>query len=600
MRPKATLTTYRHRCLRRRLGLLTLPLLLLNTLAHAGVQLVVEGVDDTLKGPVTAGVALSQYATREVSEAQVQRLYERAPAQVKAALQPYGYYDASVDGRIEQIGTDWRVTLHVTQGEPVRVTSVDVTLDRTAADIPGIRRAERAIEKFKDQPLNDGSYDTARDALSYALTANGFLDARLVTRRVEVNRGEHSAAIKLAWDVGQRYRYGQVHFEGSQFRDGFLDRYVPFKSGDYFSQGQLLQLQQALNGADYFSVVNVLPNIDDAKHGVVDVNVQLAPAKRTIYTGGPFIGTDTGLGVRGGMERRWVNRRGHKWKNELVLAQRLKTLSTLYSIPMPGDNQRSFNFGANFRDADTATSKSRTLELVANESRLWHGWTRTIGLHALSGTFTVGKKSGEKDNAEGLEHGRSTLFYPEASLSRKKVDNPTFVRDGWSIDLYARSTVGTLLSDTSFSQLAADAKWIHAFTRRDRLILRGSAGYTWTDDFDSLPPQLRFFAGGDRSVRGYGFQTIGPRNSFGRVIGGRSQLVASTEVEHYFTKNWGMAAFVDAGNAFSGVDYRPRVGAGLGVRWLSPVGMIRVDLGTPINDARNHGVELHLVIGPDL
>jgi translocation and assembly module TamA len=101
-------------------------------------------------------------------------------------------------------------------------------------------------------------------------------------------------------------------------------------------------------------------------------------------------------------------------------------------------------------------------------------------------------------------------------------------------------------------------------------------------------------------VRGYGFQAIGPRNSYDRVIGGRNLLVASSEVEHYFTRNWGMAAFVDAGNAFNGTDYRPRIGAGLGVRWLSPVGMIRVDLGTPIHDKREHGVQLHLVIGPDL
>ena len=111
---------------------------------------------------------------------------------------------------------------------------------------------------------------------------------------------------------------------------------------------------------------------------------------------------------------------------------------------------------------------------------------------------------------------------------------------------------------------------------------------------------LRFFAGGDRSVRGYGYQTIGPLNSDGRVIGGKSLLVASTEVEHYFTRNWGMAAFVDAGNAFSGVDYQPKIGAGLGVRWRSPVGMIRVDLGTPIHNSQAHGIELHLVIGPDL
>ncbi|HEY8683574.1 MAG TPA: autotransporter assembly complex family protein, partial [Rhodanobacter sp.] len=438
--------------------------------------------------------------------------------------------------------------------------------------------------------------------LSAQLTANGFLDARLLTRRVEVSRANRSATIRLAWQAGPRYRYGAVHFEGSQFNDGFLDRYVPFKSGDYFSQDQLLELQQALNGADYFAVVNVLPDVDAAKNGTVDVTVQLAPAKRTIYTGGPFIGTDTGVGVRGGIERRWVNRRGHKWKNELLLAQRLKTLSTLYSIPLPGSHQRSLNFGANYRDANTDTSQSRTLELVGNETRLWRGWTRTLGVHALDGTFTVGKVGNEPDNTPGIEHGRSTEVFAEASLTRKQADNPIFVRRGWSISLAARSTAGTLLSDARFSQLTADAKWIRAFgaKKRNRLILRGSAGVTWTNDFTALPPQLRFFAGGDRSVRGYGFQSIGPRNSSDRVIGGENLLVASTEVEHYFSRTWGMAAFVDAGNAFTGTDYRPAIGAGLGVRWLSPVGMIRVDLGTPIHNAREHGIELHLVIGPDL
>jgi len=242
-----------------------------------------------------------------------------------------------------------------------------------------------------------------------------------------------------------------------------------------------------------------------------------------------------------------VNASGHKWKNELILAQKLKTLSTLYTVPLPGPNQRSFNYGATYRDSNTDTSKSKTLELVANETREWHGWVRTIGVHALDGTFTVGQKAGESDNVPGLEHGQSNLFYPEVSLSRKSGDNPIFVRSGWSLVFTARSTVGSLLSDASFSQVTADGKWITSFWGNNRFIVRGSAGATWTNNFDDLPPQLRFFAGGDRSVRGYSYQSIGPKNAFGRVIGGENLLVGSTEVEHYFTRQWGMAAFVDAG-----------------------------------------------------
>jgi translocation and assembly module TamA len=575
-------------------------LLLIPGLSHAGVQLAVDGVDDPLKAAVVAGVSLSQYANRDVSEAQVRRLYEKADAEVATALQPYGYYDAHATGKLEPAGSGWKVTLHVVPGAPVTVTSVDIKLDAAAAKLGPVRSARRVIEKLKGERLDDGAYDSARDGLSGALTANGYLDARMTVHRVEVNRGEHSAAIHLAWEVGRRYRYGHIHFEGSQFQEGFLDRYVPFKSGDYFDQAQLLKLQQTLSGADYFSVVNVVPQVDTAKNGIVDIDVELSPAKRTIYTAGLFVGTDTGIGVRGGVEQRWVNKYGHKWKNDVVLAQRLKMVSTQYTIPLPGDNQRSLNFGATYRDSNTVTSQSRTLELIANESELWHDWVRTVGIHALTGTFDVGKTPDEPESTPGVEHGSSTLVYFEGSLARKQADNFDFVRRGWSLSIDAKSTVGDVFSSASFSQITVDGKWIRAFWGNNRLILRSTVGHTWTDDFDALPPQLRFFAGGDQSIRGYPFQSIGPENSYGRVIGGHNLVIASATVEHYFTPRWGIATFVDAGNAFDGTSVQAKIGTGVGVRWRSPVGMIRLDVGTPINDAQRHGVELHLVIGPDL
>ncbi len=113
--------TPRMRRILRRLSLLLLPLVLLSTRAHAGVQLTVDGVADPLKAAVISGVELSQYATREVSDAQLRRLYGRAPAQVKSSLEPYGYYDATVTGDLQQIGKNWQVTLHVKPGEPVKI-----------------------------------------------------------------------------------------------------------------------------------------------------------------------------------------------------------------------------------------------------------------------------------------------------------------------------------------------------------------------------------------------------------------------------------------------------------------------------------------------
>lgn len=585
---------------RNRMRRILLLLALLPLAAHAGIKLEVKGVDDPLRHAVVSSVQLSQYASRQVTEAQVRRLYGQAEDQARKALQPYGYFDAQVTGALAREGSNWRVVLSVDPGQPVRVAQLDIELEAKARKLPEVHHAVGNFHPHKGEVLDQGQYTESRDAISAALTAVGYLDARLVTHRVEVYRADRRAVIKLAWDLGRRYRIGRIEFEGSQFKPGFLKRYLPFHSGDWFSQAELLALQQALIGADYFAAVNVLPQMEGAQDGHIDIKLQLVPAKRSIYTGGPFIGTDVGVGVRFGLERRWVNRSGHKWQNELIVAQRLKSVSTQYAIPMPGPNQRSFNVGGTWRDADTHSSHSRTLDVVGNETRQWHGWTRTLGVHLLAGTFTVGQRGNEPRDAPGVQHGRSELVFGEASLLKKQADNPDFVRDGWSLSLAGRSTAGSLLADTRYSQILADARWIQALGQRNRLILRGSAGSIWVGDFSRLPPQLRFFAGGARSVRGYGYQAIGPRNDHDRVIGGRNLLVTSSEIEHYFGRKWGMAAFVDAGNAFNGHDYRPRIGAGLGLRWRSPVGMIRVDLGVPVHDDRTHGVQLHLVIGPDL
>jgi translocation and assembly module TamA len=162
---------------------------------------------------------------------------------------------------------------------------------------------------------------------------------------------------------------------------------------------------------------------------------------------------------------------------------------------------------------------------------------------------------------------------------------------------------------------------IGALGARQRFIARGTLGVSHVGDFDLLPPELRFFAGGNNSIRGYPFQGVGDplapalipvalahcardktldcRNL---IVGGSNLVVASAEYEYYFRPNWGIAAFVDVGDAFNSfATYRSHIGSGIGLRYRSPVGMIRVDLGFPVNASDGmHGVQLHLVIGPDL
>ncbi|HEY0180894.1 MAG TPA: autotransporter assembly complex family protein [Dokdonella sp.] len=575
--------------------------------AHVTVQL--DGVGGPLRDAVLAAIEINQYGSRDVTAAQAARLYERAADEAAGALEPYGYYSAKVTGELRENAGNYVAVLHVAAGEPVRVRVLDIRLDRDADGQKDVQKALAAFAPAKGQPLDHAAYEKSKATIQAALFASGYLDAQLVTHRVEVERSANSAEIHLGWQVGTRFRLGPTTFEGGQFSDEFLQRYIPWKEGDFYTQEQVLALQQRLVDADYFAIAQVQPDTEHAHGDVVPIKVVLAPAKRTIYTGGVFYGTDTGPGVRGGIERRWVNRNGHKLKFETLIAERLKTLSALYTIPLGGPNNHSLNFGATYRDENTDTSTSRTFGLAATDSSVWRGWTRTLGLKFLTGDFEVANLQNS-----------STLLYPEVSLSRKQADDPMFVRRGYSLTLAARAGEEGLGSDTSFAQVTADAKWIRGLGDNARFIARGSFGTTQVDDFDKLPPELRFFAGGDRSIRGYGFQTIGPPlpeslvpvaqarcaahpddDCKAFVVGGKNLLVASAEYEYYFKPNWGIATFVDTGDAFTSFSsYRQKIGAGFGVRWRSPVGMVRVDLGFPVNDDQNHGVELHVVIGPDL
>src|SRR5690606_24776924 len=202
------------------------------------------------------------------------------------------------------------------------------------------------------------------------------------------------------------------------------------------------------------------------------------------------------------------------------------------------------------------TSQSRSVRAVANETREWRGFTRVVGLQYFNGDFEVAS-----------ERHTTSLLFPELVLSRQAADDLRFPLRGSSLSLTVRATPESWLSDTSVLQARVDAKWIRSLSERQRFILRGSLGGMVVDDFSQLPPELRFFAGGDRSIRGFDYQSIGTLNGQGEVIGGKQLVVASTEYEYYFLQNWGAATFVDAGDAYDSGSFMPRVGVGVGVRW---------------------------------
>jgi translocation and assembly module TamA len=569
---------------------------LLVSLSYAGaafaeqVTVAIEGIEDDILESARANLELKEYENRDVSAAEVRRLFDRGEEQIARSLEPFGYYNPEVKGKLERPEPGkYHAVFEVNRGEAVVVQESRVEVSPEAAELEPVQVALANFEPKHGGRLDHGAYERSKQQISAALANDGYLAAQLVRHKVSVVRSANTADIDLAWDAGMRHKLGPLRFSQSQFPDTFLQKYKPWTEGEFYSADQLLALQQALVDADYFTSVAVAPDLEHAVDGVVPVDVMLIPAKRTLYTANLYFSTDSGPGTKLGVQRRWLNKRGHKLGTEVEYSSRLQEFTTKYQIPEPGPRNRNYTIGAGYRDEETDTSTSRMARLAATEvTQRWKGFTRTLGLQYLNGDFEIAEQQGS-----------TSLLYAEGLLTRKAADDRYFPGAGYSLLYGLRVADETLLSDTSFVQARAEAKWLRKVGDDGRVLVRAALGAMVVDDFDALPPELRFFAGGDRSVRGFDYQQIGEVNADGGVIGGEYLVVGSAEYEHFFLPNWGAAVFVDAGDAFKS-DFNANVGAGIGVRWKSPIGLVRLDVAQPVVTDLDESWRIHLVIGPDL
>jgi translocation and assembly module TamA len=559
------------------------------------VTVTVDGVDDPMRQAVHEALSLSAYETRaSIGAARLERLIAAIPGEVRDALQPFGYYQGTAVVTAGDASQKPRpIQVVVERGEPVRVQRVHVAIDGAAARNDRIADLVDNFHPAQGEVFDHTVYELNKALVERALQRRGYFDQETVNARVEIHRGANTADITLDWNSGTRYLLGEISFEGAQFDDPFLRRYVPWKDGDRYDQRRIETLQQALSASNYFSSIEVIPDVEKAAELRVPISVKLTPAKRTAYSTGLSYDTDYGAGVRFGIDRRWVNQRGHTFASETEFAQNLKSSTLDYRIPHPRDARRNYLFGTRYRDENTEAVDATSTLYSAGISHTEERWNATLSLNALQGSFVVGTRS--------LVDGRrqSTVIYPEFNATRIFATDRVRPYSGASLRLGLRGASDALLSDVGFLQAQLEGRWIHSFDPETRLLLRCELGATNTDEFERLPPELRFFAGGDRSVRGYGYQRLGDRDEAGTPIGGRYLTTASVEFEREFIPKWSGAVFVDAGDVFSSGRPGLSVGVGVGVRWASPVGPIRLDVAHGLDDP-DSSFELHISAGPDL
>jgi translocation and assembly module TamA len=556
------------------------------------VQIVVEGVAGSERINVLEELVLPFGLVKDgkVDRLWLRRFVRQADQKVIAALEPFGYYAPVVAIDLETIATDqYRLLVKIEKGDPALLTDVQVSLSG-----PG-KTESRLTELVENFPLQKGSillhqpYEQAKRNLETRAKELGYLDADFPVHEILVAQDGKSARINLVLQTGNKYYFAQIDLEGApSYPDTFLRRYLTVLPNEPFSYNKLAESQLQLNNSERFKEVKILAEKDRAIDYKIPVRFELQPAPRKSLRPGVGYGTDTG--ARFSLRYRDLNmlQKGHQLDSNLYISERLQGLSTSYIFPGAKDIRSFTSAQINIQKDDISTYKSRLVSLeLAKTSSLGKTRQGTAYVKLQHEEFTI-----------GLQDSTSRYVLPGIRFSDTRYDSVVRPEKGFRYALDLRGTHQALGSTTQLLQLISEASHLVSLPWRLSLATSAKAGVTFfSDTLDDLPPSLRFFAGGDQSVRGYAYQSLGPVDSLGNVVGGKHLLSGCVEMKRALMEDWAVSAFYNAGNAFDSFkELKLFQAAGAGVHYYTPVGALNLYLARQIGEDEPK-FRIHFTVG---
>ena len=554
----------------------------------AEAKLDISGVDGELERNVRAFVSLDDEPC-DAEEWLVRRRYRALEKQAREALEPFGYYSPTVTTRLTTSGDCWQASLEIDPGNPVRYRSIDIVISGEAATDPTFAELPQRDALQTGQVLRHADYDALKRRLQTLAADRGYLEADFVESQLDVWPDESAVDVRLIFESGPRYNFGEIQIEQSFLDPEVARGYIDLEPGTPYDSAELARAQRDLAESAYFGAVDIAPDLSRAANGRVPIRIVLGRGTRIEYTVGVGASTDTGARFRLGFRNNRLNSRGHRIIADANVSSVIQGVTAEYRIPRRDPRREWFSIAGAVSKEATDTFDTDVQRLGLRWTKMMgETWLRTLLLDFSNESFVIG------DEVE-----TSRFVVPGIVFDQKVADRDIFPSRGRRLTAEIRGTDEALGSTTSYAQAMVWARWVRSFGDKNRLLLRANAGATASRDFGLLPPSVRFFAGGDESVRGYDYESLGPKDADGNVVGGANLLVASVEYERHLRGNFYGAVFVDAGNAFDKSDFEPETGVGIGVKWRSPIGLVRVYLGYPVT-AEDRKVRFHLRLGADL
>ncbi|EJG1747536.1 outer membrane protein assembly factor [Vibrio parahaemolyticus] len=559
-------------------------LLVVSQSAYADVSLKLKGIDGALEDNVKA--YLSSIPEKDYSTSL--RFQARLDQSITEALNALGYYHAKISYSISEGNDELLVNIH--KGLPVKIKVMDVVISGEAKEDEEFANLIAKSPLKVGRILNQGEYDSLKSGIRNLALQRGYFNGDFKLNKLEVIPELNEANVRLHYDSGIRYHFGPVEITGSQIWENRVESMRPFEIGEPYLVSDVGEYNQNLSNTDWFSSVFVEPDLSKLEDGrELPIKVSLAPAaKNQIETG---IGYSTDTGVRGTLKwkKPWVSARGHSFNTALSLSKPEQTITAGYKIPLDDVLREYYQLQFGLKHLDNRDTESLESNLAVERHWLTDGgWHKTVYVRHLYENFS-----------QGLQDDGVQFVLPGATFSRTRVRGGSMPMWGDKQSVTVEYGDPALLSETRVLRLLGRSSWIRGIGENHRGLFRLEGGANITEEFEKLSPSLRFFAGGDNNIRGYGYESISPVDESGALTGAKYILSSTLEYQYRVYGNWWAATFYDIGDAFNDTP-EWKSGAGVGIRWASPVGPVSFDFAWGLDEKPNNEFRIHFSLGPEL
>lgn len=505
-------------------------------------------------------------------------LMRRARKEIREILATEGYFSPAIE-RQDLDGERLRVV--VTPGRRTTISALDLRFAGDVTGLDGDRPARLASLQAAwglpvGQPFRQADWDAAKQRLLDALATREYAAASISDSRAVIDPETASAQLEVEVDSGPVYRFGALQINGlSDYDAGLIERYRPPEVGEPYSQERLLRFQTALQNTSYFASVVVDIDRSTATPEAVPVRVDVIEAKPRRIGFGAGISSNTGYRVE--TSYRDAHFLGQPWN--LVSGVRVEQRRQLgyADVFLPPSV-------AGYLDSVGVLAEHTNISGLQTQ-RQSIGVVRTIPRGSMENRLALNYQHEILTPEGSLRSSRSALT-ANWSWTYRAVDNILDPRHGQVVNFQLGGASRAFLSDRNFVRLYGRYQHFFPMAERDVLILRAEGGMTIAASRDGVPQDFLFRTGGAQTVRGYAYQSLGVTDG-SATVGGRYLAVTSAEYVHWYGGNWGIAAFVDAGNANDQRElFKMNFGYGFGPRWRSPAGPIAVDLAYGQSDHR--------------